>query len=59
MDRKEAAQLATALDPDRVCQTHYNTFHRIETNAEAFAEDLTSSEVAVVLETPQQQIDSK
>jgi L-ascorbate metabolism protein UlaG (beta-lactamase superfamily) len=50
MDRHEAAGLAAALDPDLVCPIHYDTFEAIETDGEAFAADVASRGVPVVLD---------
>jgi L-ascorbate metabolism protein UlaG (beta-lactamase superfamily) len=50
MDRHEAADLAEAMDPDVVVPIHYDTFPEIETDAEAFAADLRSRGVDVVLD---------
>jgi L-ascorbate metabolism protein UlaG (beta-lactamase superfamily) len=50
MDRHEAADLAAALYPDLVCPVHYDTFEAIETNARAFASDVASRGVPVVLD---------
>ncbi len=50
MDRHEAAELADALDPELVVPIHYNTFGALETDSEAFAEELTERGVDVALE---------
>jgi L-ascorbate metabolism protein UlaG (beta-lactamase superfamily) len=50
MDRHEAADLAEALDPDLVCPIHYDTFEALETDAGAFAADVASRGVPVVLD---------
>ncbi|WP_178917343.1 MBL fold metallo-hydrolase [Natronomonas gomsonensis] len=50
MDRHEAADLAEAMDPELVVPIHYDTFPEIETDAEAFAEDLRERGVAVELD---------
>lgn len=49
MNRHEAADLAEALGPEVVLPIHYDTFEAIETDAEAFATDLESREIRVVL----------
>lgn len=50
MDRREAADLAARLDPDLVLPVHYDTFEAIETDAEAFADDLRGRGVEVELD---------
>jgi len=50
MDREAAADLAEAMDPDLVVPIHYNTFEALETDSAAFAEDLRSRGVDVVLD---------
>jgi L-ascorbate metabolism protein UlaG (beta-lactamase superfamily) len=52
MDRHEAAALAEAMDPDLVVPIHYDTFEALETDAEAFAADVASRGVPVVLDEP-------
>ena len=52
MDRHEAAALAGAMDPDLVLPVHYDTFDALETDAEAFAADVASRGVPVVLDEP-------
>lgn len=41
MDRHEAADLARSIEPALVLPVHYNTFEAIETDAEAFVQELT------------------
>jgi len=50
MDREEAAGLAAALDPSLVVPIHYNTFDALETDSRAFAADVASRGVPVVLD---------
>ncbi|MBX0323080.1 MBL fold metallo-hydrolase [Halomicroarcula sp. F13] len=50
MDRHEAAELAEAMDPDLVLPMHYNTFEALEADDEAFAADVASRRVPVVLD---------
>ncbi|MDR9430663.1 MAG: MBL fold metallo-hydrolase [Natronomonas sp.] len=50
MNRHEAADLATALEPDLVVPIHYNTFETIETDVEAFAAELERRGVEVHLD---------
>ncbi|SIR16033.1 L-ascorbate metabolism protein UlaG, beta-lactamase superfamily [Haladaptatus litoreus] len=50
MDRRESAELAEALSPDLVVPIHYNTFSALETDSEAFAEDVESRGVSVALD---------
>ncbi|MEF8915774.1 MBL fold metallo-hydrolase, partial [Natronomonas sp.] len=50
MDRHEAAALAEAMDPDLVLPMHYNTFTSLEADDEAFAADVASRRVPVVLD---------
>ncbi len=49
MDRHEAADLARALDPDLVLPVHYDTFETIQTDVEAFAEELEDEGIRVRL----------
>jgi L-ascorbate metabolism protein UlaG (beta-lactamase superfamily) len=51
MDRHEAAALAEAMAPDLVLPIHYDTFEAIETDARAFAADVASRGVPVVLDS--------
>jgi L-ascorbate metabolism protein UlaG (beta-lactamase superfamily) len=50
MNRHEAADLAEAMDPDLVLPMHYNTFETLEADDEAFAADVASRRVPVVLD---------
>ncbi|WP_135302696.1 MBL fold metallo-hydrolase [Haloarcula amylovorans] len=50
MDRYDAAELAEAMDPDLVLPIHYNTFDSLEADDEAFAADVASRRVPVVLD---------
>ncbi|MFO7927927.1 MAG: MBL fold metallo-hydrolase [Halobacteriota archaeon] len=50
MDRHEAAGLAAALDPGLAVPIHYDTFEAIETDAEAFAEELEERGIDVHLD---------
>jgi L-ascorbate metabolism protein UlaG (beta-lactamase superfamily) len=49
MDRHEAAAFAASVDPELVLPVHYDTFEPIETDAEAFAEDVESRGIDVEL----------
>ncbi|WP_254763851.1 MBL fold metallo-hydrolase [Natrinema marinum] len=49
MDRREAADFARSVDPDLVLPEHYDTFEPIETDAEAFADDLEAEGIRVEL----------
>ncbi|QCS42893.1 MBL fold metallo-hydrolase [Natrinema versiforme] len=49
MDRREAAAFARSVDPDLVLPEHYDTFDPIETDAEAFADDLAADGIRVEL----------
>jgi len=49
MDRHEAAEFAESVDPELVVPVHYDTFGAIETDAEAFAEDVESRGLTVEL----------
>lgn len=42
MDRHEAAEFVRSIEPTLVLPVHYNTFEAVETDAEAFAEELRS-----------------
>ncbi|WP_226006950.1 MBL fold metallo-hydrolase [Natrinema salinisoli] len=50
MDRREAASLADAIDPDLVLPVHYDTFDAIETDEDAFVVDVARRGVPVVLD---------
>jgi len=50
MDRHEAADLAEAMAPDLVVPIHYDTFDALETDSSAFAADVASRGVPVVLD---------
>ncbi|MFB6172216.1 MAG: MBL fold metallo-hydrolase [Haloarculaceae archaeon] len=50
MDRREAAALAAAMDPDLVLPIHYDTFEALEADAGAFAADVAGRGVPVVLD---------
>jgi L-ascorbate metabolism protein UlaG (beta-lactamase superfamily) len=50
MDRHEAADLATQLEPSLVLPVHYNTFEALETDSEAFVVEVAQSGVPVVLD---------
>ncbi|WP_276271651.1 MBL fold metallo-hydrolase [Haloarcula litorea] len=50
MDRHSAADLAERMDPDLVLPIHYNTFAALEADDEAFAADVASRRVPVVLD---------
>jgi L-ascorbate metabolism protein UlaG (beta-lactamase superfamily) len=50
MDRIEAADLAVEMDPELVVPIHYNTFGALETDSQAFVEDVESGGVSVVLD---------
>ena len=49
MDRHEAAAFARAVDPEIVLPVHYDTFDRIETDAEAFQTELEADGISVEL----------
>ncbi|RQG94034.1 MBL fold metallo-hydrolase [Natrarchaeobius chitinivorans] len=50
MDRHGAADLAERLEPDLVLPIHYNTFPDLEADSKAFAGDVASRGVPVVLD---------
>jgi len=50
MDRHEAASLAADLDPDLVCPIHYDTQAFLAADSQAFAADVASRGVPVVLD---------
>ena len=50
MDRHEAADLCERLDPDLVLPIHYNTFEKLRADSAAFAADVASRAVPVVLD---------
>ncbi|MDX1748244.1 MAG: MBL fold metallo-hydrolase [Halobacteriales archaeon] len=47
MDRHEAANLARAVEAELVLPVHYDTFESIETDVEAFAEELEADGIQV------------
>jgi len=49
MDRHEAAEFARSVDPELVLPVHYDTFEAIETDADAFAEELEAAGISVEL----------
>ena len=49
MDRHEAADFAESVEPDLVVPVHYDTFDAIETDADAFADDIESRGITVEL----------
>ncbi|WP_440769130.1 MBL fold metallo-hydrolase [Natronorubrum sp. DTA28] len=49
MDRHEAADFARSVEPELVLPEHYDTFEPIETDAEAFAEELEDDGIRVEL----------
>ncbi len=49
MDRREAAAFARSVEPDLVLPEHYDTFEPIETDAEAFADELEGDGIRVEL----------
>jgi L-ascorbate metabolism protein UlaG (beta-lactamase superfamily) len=49
MDRHEATELTLSVSPDVVIPIHYDTFEAIETDAAAFAEDVSKSEPDIVI----------
>jgi L-ascorbate metabolism protein UlaG (beta-lactamase superfamily) len=51
MDRREAASLAAALDPELVVPVHYNTFEAIKTDVEAFVADCAERGLDVQLDS--------
>lgn len=50
MDREEAAEFAESVGADLVLPVHYDTFEAIETDAEAFAEDVEGRNVNIQVE---------
>ncbi len=49
MDRHEAAEFARTLNPSLVLPVHYDTFEAIETDADAFKEELEADGITVEL----------
>lgn len=49
MDRTEAAKFARSVNPDLILPVHYDTFEAIETDAEAFKEELEAEDLRVEL----------
>ena len=49
MDRRRAARFTDSVDPDLVLPVHYDTFEQVETDAEAFAEDVETDDRRVEL----------
>ncbi|MFC6825461.1 MBL fold metallo-hydrolase [Halopelagius fulvigenes] len=54
MDRHEAADLAEALDPELVLPIHYNTIDILTADPKAFAADVASRGVPVVIDDPEE-----
>jgi L-ascorbate metabolism protein UlaG (beta-lactamase superfamily) len=52
MDREDAAYAAGLIGCRQVMPIHYNSFPTIETDVEAFSEDLTSKGVEAVIIEP-------
>jgi len=50
MDRHEAARLCATMDPDLVMPVHYNTFSTLAADSTAFAAEVASAGVPVVLD---------
>ncbi|WP_137287957.1 MBL fold metallo-hydrolase [Natronorubrum halophilum] len=50
MNRTEAAELATSIEPELVLPIHYNTFPDLEADSRAFAADVAAGGVPVVLD---------
>lgn len=49
MDRHEAADFAESVEPELVLPVHYDTFEAIETDADAFADELEAADITVEL----------
>lgn len=49
MDRREAARFAQRLAPELVLPVHYDTFEQIQTDAQAFKQDVEANGPEVVL----------
>ena len=49
MDRHEAAEFARSVDPELVLPVHYDTFEPIETDVEAFADELERDGIRVAI----------
>lgn len=49
MDRHEAADFSRSVEPDLVLPLHYDTFDAIETDAQAFADELEQAGIHVEL----------
>ena len=49
MDRHEAARFAESVDPELVLPVHYDTFEQIETDAEAFKQNVEADNRTVEL----------
>lgn len=49
MDRHDAARFTESVDPELVLPVHYDTFEQIETDAEAFADAVESTDRTVTL----------
>lgn len=54
MDRHEAADLAEELDPELVLPIHYNTIEMLTADPKAFAADVASRGVPVVIDDPKE-----
>lgn len=49
MTRLEAVRFAQSVNPELVLPVHYDTFEQIQTNANAFKEDLEANDISVRL----------
>lgn len=47
MDRHEAAAFAVSVEPDLVLPVHYDSFPEIETDVDAFVDELAAAEIRV------------
>ncbi len=50
LNRHEAAELATTLEPELVLPIHYNTFDALSADSRSFAADVAASGIPVVLD---------
>ena len=50
INREEAAELASVLEPELVLPIHYNTFDALSADSRAFAADVASAGIPVVLD---------
>ena len=56
MDREDAAYAAGLIGASQVMPIHYNTFPVIQTDVEAFSDDLTSQGIEALIVRPGERV---